>query len=74
MLRQQHHGPIIALRLLTPDSELTNELQVRGTLSGEYDTASKQQMVIISVADRLLDIAYAPPQELPVSTAVNNLL
>jgi hypothetical protein len=68
------HGPIIALRLLTPESELTNELQVRGTLSGEYDTVSKQQMVIISVADRLLDIAYAPPQELPVSTTVNNLL
>ena len=37
-------------------------------------TPAIQQMVIISVADRLLDIAYAPPQELPVSTAVNNLL
>jgi hypothetical protein len=52
---------------------LNNELQVRGKLTG-HDPAALQQMVIISVADRLLDIQYAPPQEIPVSTAVNDLL
>ena len=68
------HGPITALRLLTPESELNNELQIRGTLNDEYETDALQQMVIITVADRLLDIEYAPPQEIPVSTAVNDLL
>jgi hypothetical protein len=67
------HGPVFALRLLTPANELNNELQVRGKLTG-HDPAALQQMVIISVADRLLDIQYAPPQEIPVSTAVNDLL
>ena len=29
---------------------------------------------ILTVADRLLDIKFAPPAEIPVSTAVNDLL
>jgi hypothetical protein len=62
------HGPIIALRLLTPESELSNELQIRGALDGQIpgtgDAAYRvQQMVIITVADRLLDIKYALPAD-----------
>lgn len=68
------HGPIIALRLLTPESELSNELQIRGALSDDPKPLARQQMVIITIADRLLDLKYAPPQEIPVSTAVNDLL
>jgi hypothetical protein len=71
------HGPIIALRLLTPESELSNELQIRGQLNDQLPsdgTERAQQMVIITIADRLLDIQYAPPQEIPVSTTVNDLL
>jgi hypothetical protein len=53
------HGPIIALRLLTPESELSNELQIRGQLNDQLPsdgTERAQQMVIITIADRLLDI------------------
>jgi hypothetical protein len=74
------HGPVIALRLLTPDSSLSNNLQIRGTLqsangntSGPND-AGGQEMVVIVVADSLLDVQYAPPTEIPVSTAVNALV
>jgi hypothetical protein len=74
------HGPVIALRLLTPDSSLSNNLQIRGTLqsasgdsSGPKD-AGGQEMVVIVVADSLLDVQYAPPTEIPVSTAVNALV
>jgi hypothetical protein len=74
------HGPVIALRLLTPDSSLSNNLQIRGTLnsasgstSGPTD-AGGQEMVVIVVADSLLDVQYAPPTEIPVSTAVNALV
>jgi hypothetical protein len=73
------HGPIIALRLLTPESELNNELLIRGKLNahplGQDETLYRaQQMVIITIADRLLDLEYAPPAEIPVSTKVNDLL
>ena len=75
------HGPVIALRLLTPDSSLSNNLQIRGTLQsadpssqpGPSDTGG-QEMVVIVVADSLLDVQYAPPTEIPVSTAVNALV
>jgi hypothetical protein len=74
------HGPVIALRLLMPDSSLSNNLQIRGTLnsvssdtSGPND-AGGQEMVVIVVADSLLDVQYAPPTEIPVSTAVNALV
>eukprot|EP01049_Picozoa_sp_SAG25_P005096 SAG25_NODE_338_length_9538_cov_22.622630_8_plen_134_part_00 len=66
------HGPIIALRLLTPESELSNELQIRGKLSGQVDEDARQQMVIITIADRLLDIQYAPPQEIANRGLIGN--
>jgi hypothetical protein len=53
---------VIALRLLTPDSSLSNNLQIRGTLqSASNDTqgpsdAGGQEMVVIVVADSLLDV------------------
>ena len=75
------HGPVIALRLLTQDGSLSNNLQIRGTLqsadpggqSGPTD-AGAQEMVVIVVSDSLLDVQYAPPTEIPVSTAVNALV
>ena len=53
-------GPPIALRLLTPDSTLSNSLQIRGTLktSGDGsgpDQSTQQEMVVIVVADSMLD-------------------
>ena len=74
------HGPVIALRLLTPDSSLSNNLQIRGTLATADGSTSgptsegAQEMVVIVVADSLLDVQYAPPTEIPVSTAVNALV
>ena len=73
------HGPVIALRLLTPDSSLSNNLQIRGTLttSGGGSGPSvdvSQEMVVIVVSDSLLDVQYAPPTEIPVSTSVNALV
>jgi hypothetical protein len=74
-------GPLIALRLLTPDSTLSNNLQIRGTLthssSGGGDiSASKalQEMVVIVVADSLLNVEYAPPAEIPIKTSVSALV
>ena len=73
------HGPVIALRLLTPDSSLSNNLQIRGTLqsasnstSGPTD-AGAQEMVVIVVSDSLLNVSYAPPAEIPIETTVNSL-
>eukprot|EP01047_Picozoa_sp_COSAG01_P093467 COSAG01_NODE_24595_length_773_cov_3.532641_1_plen_216_part_10 len=61
-------GPLIALRLLTPDNTLSNNLQIRGTLTTSGDgtaphAAAKQEMVVIVVADSLLNVEYAPPAE-----------
>ena len=72
-------GPLIALRLLTPDSTLSNNLQIRGTLktSGDGsgpDQSTQQEMVVIVVADSMLDVQYAPPAEIPIKTSVNALV
>jgi hypothetical protein len=69
------HGPIIALRLLSPEGgELSNELQIRGTLTASPEEAARQEFVIISVSDQLLNIAYKPPSEMPVSTSIAELV
>ena len=74
------HGPVIALRLLTPDSTLSNNLQIRGTLSSKSGGSSGpsdavlQEMVVIVVADSLLNVQYAPPAEVPVSTTLEPLV
>jgi len=74
------HGPVIMLRLLTPNNSLSNNLQIRGTLqnavgatAGPSQTTA-QEMVVIVVYDQLLDVKYAPPTELPITTAVNNIV
>jgi hypothetical protein len=74
-------GPLIALRLLTPDSTLSNNLQIRGTLTHSTGGAGNiaastagQEMVVIVVADSMLDVTYAPPAEIPVKTVVNSLV
>jgi hypothetical protein len=63
------------------DSTLSNNLQIRGTLthssSGGGDiSASKalQEMVVIVVADSLLNVEYAPPAEIPIKTSVSALV
>jgi hypothetical protein len=72
-------GPLIALRLLTPDSTLSNNLQIRGTLTttgggSGPDQSTQQEMVVIVVADSMLDVQYAPPAEIPIKTSVNALV
>ena len=72
-------GPLIALRLLTPDSTLSNNLQIRGTLKNSEggsgpQAASLQEMVVIVVADSLLNVEYAPPAEIPIKTSVSALV
>ena len=44
-----------------------NTLCIDGTLRG-YNAGAQQELVVICIYEELVQMEYAPPQELPIST------
>ena len=54
-------------RLITPPGSRDNTLFIDGTLR-EYNAGAQQELVVICIYEELVQMEYAPPQELPIST------
>ena len=60
-------GGLIMARLITPPGSRDNTLFIDGTLRG-YNAGAQQELVVICIYEELVQMEYAPPQELPIST------
>ena len=58
---------LVMLRLITPPGSMDNTLFIDGKLRS-FNPGAKQEIVIIAVHEQRVAMAYAPPQELPIST------
>eukprot|EP01047_Picozoa_sp_COSAG01_P051065 COSAG01_NODE_5225_length_4401_cov_24.113901_4_plen_553_part_00 len=66
-------GAVFMNRTITASGNLSNVLTYRAKLKGSPTAAAQQELVCIAIYDNLLNIQYAPPASLPVSTRVSML-
>eukprot|EP01047_Picozoa_sp_COSAG01_P013876 COSAG01_NODE_663_length_14420_cov_77.011382_6_plen_562_part_00 len=66
-------GAVFMNRTITNSGNLSNVLTYRAKLSGSPLATAQQELVCIAIYDNLLNIKYAPPASLPISTTVSML-
>lgn len=67
-------GPLFFIPLLLPAGSLQNVLTIDAQLKEAPDATAQQEMVVMTINDELWNMAYSPPNELPISTSSRPLL
>jgi hypothetical protein len=66
-------GAVFMNRTITNSGNLSNVLTYRAKLTNSPHASAQEELVCIAIYDNLLNIQYAPPASLPVSTTVSML-
>jgi hypothetical protein len=66
-------GAVFMNRTITNSGNLSNVLTYRAKLTASPLASAQEELVCIAIYDNLLNIQYAPPASLPVSTRVSML-
>jgi hypothetical protein len=67
-------GPFAVFDMEQPPGSIATDLQVRGQLLGDVQSAAKQELVCVAVSDSIWNVGYQSPSATPVMTQVAPIL